>query len=100
MSQPKPIQLGLCCQNMTLKQKSIYSSRKIIMRIIHERCIQELKRRVLLNLQDLQSMIQWNEQMGIRVFRLSSELFLIKPIPKSNRIVLSLLYRCYNRLVH
>lgn len=82
MSQPKPIQLGLCCQNMTLKQKSIYSSRKIIMRIIHERGIQELKRRVLLNLQDLLSMIQWNEQMGIRVFRLSSELFPHKTNPK------------------
>ena len=37
---------------------------------------------MLLNLQDLQSMIQWNEQMGIRVFRLSSELFHHKTNPK------------------
>ena len=37
--------------------------------------IEELKRRILLNLEDLLKMIQWNEDNGIKVFRLSSELF-------------------------
>ena len=36
--------------------------------------IEELKRRTLENLEDLLKMLEWNEQNGIRVFRLSSEM--------------------------
>ena len=82
MSVSQPIQLGLCCMNTTLRKKNIYSSRKIFMRIIQERGLEELKRRILLNLDDLYSMLEWNEQHGIRVFRLSSELFMHKTNPK------------------
>jgi len=75
-SEPKPIQLGLCCLNITMKSDlGIYPSRKIIQRIIKRDGIDELKRRVTANLQDLVKMIEWNEEHGIRVFRLSSELF-------------------------
>ena len=51
MSVNKPIQLGLCCMNITLrKQKpSIYSSRTIIQRTIKEKGLDELKRRIILN---------------------------------------------------
>ena len=36
MSVNKPVQLGLCCMNMTLKKAKppVYASRKIIVRII------------------------------------------------------------------
>tara|TARA_X000000950_G_scaffold287778_1_gene401589 strand:- start:12099 stop:13007 length:909 start_codon:yes stop_codon:yes gene_type:complete len=70
--------------NTTLKKQkpAVYASRKIIVRIIDERGIEELKRRILLNLKDLLKMIEWNEQNGIKVFRLSSELFLHKTNPK------------------
>ena len=80
----KPVQLGLCCMNVTLKKKKVpvYASRRIIVKTIQERGIEELKRRILLNLDDLLKMIEWNEQNGIRVFRLSSELFLHKTNPK------------------
>ena len=46
MSVNKPVQLGLCCMNTTLKKKKppIYASRKIIVRIIDERGIEELKK--------------------------------------------------------
>lgn len=75
-SEPKSIQLGLCCLNITMKSDlGIYPSRKIIQRIIKRDGIDELKKRVTANLQDLVKMIEWNEQHGIRVFRLSSELF-------------------------
>ena len=47
----------------------------MIIRTIREQGIDELKRRILLNLEDLIKMIEWNDQNGIRVFRLSSELF-------------------------
>ena len=84
MSINKPIQLGLCCMNISLKKQKIpvYASRRIIVRIIDERGIEELKRRILLNLQDLLKMIDWNETNGIKVFRLSSELFMHKNNPK------------------
>ena len=84
MSENKPVQLGLCCMNITLKEKKVpvYASRRIIVRIIDEKGIEELKRRILLNLQDLLKMIDWNEENGIKVFRLSSELFQHKTNPK------------------
>ena len=83
MSEPKPVQLGLCCMNTTLKkEKKVYASRKIIIRIIDERGIEELKTRVTKNLEDLLKMIDWNEENGIRVFRLSSEMFPHKTNPK------------------
>ena len=79
-----PVQLGLCCMNTTLKKEKIpvYCSRRIIMRIIDEKGIDELKQRVIKNLQDLLKMIDWNEENGIKVFRLSSELFPHKTYPK------------------
>ncbi len=84
MSEPKPIQLGLCCMNTQLRglKVPIYCSRRIIVRIIDEKGIDELKRRILLNLDDLYKMLVWNEENGIRVFRLSSELFQHKTNPR------------------
>ena len=83
-SENKPIRLGLCCMNTTLKKLKppVYASRKIIVRIIDEKGIEELKRRVLANLEDLYKMLEWNEENGIKVFRLSSELFPHKTNPK------------------
>ena len=84
MSEKKPIQLGLCCMNTTLKAQKppVYAARRIIIRIIDEKGIDELKRRILANLEDLYKMLEWNEANGIRVFRLSSELFQHKTNPK------------------
>ena len=73
----RPVQLGLCCMNVTLKKQKppVYAARRIIVRMINKLGIEELKRRILLNLDDLYKMLQWNEAKGIRVFRLSSEMF-------------------------
>ena len=53
----------------------MYAARRIIVRMIDKLGIEELKRRILQNLDDLYKMLQWNEANGIRVFRLSSEMF-------------------------
>ncbi len=84
MSEHKPIQLGLCCLNTVLRQQipSVFASRKMIMRTIREKGIFALKQRILLNLSDLLKMIEWNEQNGIKVFRLSSEAFPHKSNPR------------------
>ena len=91
-SEPKPIQLGLCCLNITMKSEGIYPSRKIIQRIIKRDGIIELKRRVTENLQDLVKMIEWNEEHGIRVFRLSSELFPHYTNPKVENYTMKFAY--------
>ena len=84
MSVEKPVQLGLCCMNVTLKKQKppVYAARRIIIKTIDKLGINELKRRTLLNLDDLLKMLAWNEENGIRVFRLSSELFQHKTNPR------------------
>ena len=77
MSTNKPVQLGLCCLNTTLRgqKPSVFCSRKMIIRKIEEDGIQALKLKIIQNLNDLYEMIKWNEQHGIKVLRISSELF-------------------------
>lgn len=72
---PMPIQLGLCCINTALREKNIYCSRGLILRTIEQKGINVLKERALLNCRDMITMIKWNAANGIRVFRLSSDLF-------------------------
>jgi len=84
MSQNLSVQLGLCCMNTTLKKNKppVYCSRRMIMRTIKEKGIDVLKEKIIKNLEDLLIMIQWNEDNGIKVFRLSSELFVHKTNPR------------------
>ena len=84
LSKPSNIQLGLCCLNTVLRQQKppIFSSRKMIIRTIQEQGIQVLKDKITQNLKDTLAMMDWNERHGIKVFRLSSELFPHKSNPK------------------
>lgn len=84
MSQNKPIQLGLCCMNSKLRNQkpSIFASRKMIIRSVEEKGIETLKEKIIQNLKDVLTLMDWNEQNGIKVFRLSSELFPHKSNPK------------------
>lgn len=83
-SQNKPIQLGLCCLNCTLREQkpTIFASRSMIIKSIKEKGIEVLKNKILQNLDDVIKMIHWNEKNGIKVFRLSSDLFPHKSNPK------------------
>ena len=84
MSQNKPIQLGLCCLNTVLRSQKppVFASRKMIIRTVKEKGIDTLKQKILQNLRDILTMMDWNEQHGIKVFRLSSELFPHKSNPR------------------
>jgi UV DNA damage endonuclease len=84
MSERKPIQLGLCCLNTILRGQKppIFASRKMIIRTIKEKGISELKEKIIQNLRDVLTMMDWNEKHGIKLFRLSSELFPHKSNPK------------------
>lgn len=77
MSINKPIQLGICCINTILRSQKppIFSSRRMIVKTVKEKGIDELKKLIIQNLEDTLIMMDWNENNGIKVFRLSSELF-------------------------
>jgi UV DNA damage endonuclease len=69
--------------SMLRSQKpSIFASRKMIIRSVEEKGIDALKEKIIQNLEDVLSLMDWNEQNGIKVFRLSSELFPHKSNPK------------------
>jgi len=77
MSINKNIQLGLCCLNISLREKkpTIFSSRRVTLKTLEEKGIDNLKKKIINNLTDVLKMIEWNENNGIKVFRLSSEIF-------------------------
>ena len=72
MSVNKRIQLGLCCLNTELRvlKPPIFTSRKMIVRTIKEKGLDVLREKIIQNLKDLNKMIDWNENNGIKVFRL------------------------------
>lgn len=85
MSENKPVQLGLCCLNTVLRSQTpfpVFASRKMIIRTVKEKGIGSLKAKITQNLEDVLTMMDWNEQHGIKLFRLSSELFPHKSNPK------------------
>tara|TARA_Y100000768_G_scaffold228718_2_gene172698 strand:- start:4531 stop:5496 length:966 start_codon:yes stop_codon:yes gene_type:complete len=73
----KPIQLGLCCLNTVLREQKepVFASRSVILRTLRIKGIYHLQEKIIHNLQDILIMMDWNEKHGIKVFRLSSELF-------------------------
>tara|TARA_B100001778_G_C18557387_1_gene616065 strand:- start:16 stop:990 length:975 start_codon:yes stop_codon:yes gene_type:complete len=84
MSVNKPIQLGLCCLNTQLREQKppIFASRRMIVRCVKEKGVELLKSLIIQNLKDVVEMMKWNEKNGVKVFRLSSELFPHKSNPK------------------
>ena len=77
MSENKSIQLGLCCLNTQLREQKppIFASRSIVLKTFETKGVDHLKEKILQNLRDVLTMMDWNEANGIKVFRLSSELF-------------------------
>jgi UV DNA damage endonuclease len=84
MSENRPVQLGLCCLNTQLRAQKppVFASRKMIIRTVKEQGIAALQEKITQNLSDVITMMHWNETNGIKVFRLSSELFPHKSNPK------------------
>jgi len=69
------MELGYCCINQTLRNAKpfpIYCSRSLIKRTFN---LLEASNRALQNCKDLLTILKWNESHGIKVFRISSDLF-------------------------
>ena len=85
VSENKPIQLGLCCLNTQLRAQkpSVFASRTIILKTLADKGVDFLKEKILQNLRDVLTIMDWNEENGIKVYRLSSEMFPHKSNPKA-----------------
>ena len=71
-----PHQVGYCCINLTLqKTRKITTNRGMIQRTFLERGVKYASELALQNAKDLVEIIKWNAQNGVKVFRLSSDLF-------------------------
>jgi len=66
------LHLGLCCLNTVLREQNIFCSRTCSRKNFTVAVAQQ---KALLNLRDLMTMIEWNQQNNIRCFRISSDLF-------------------------
>jgi len=66
------LQLGLCCLNTELRSQRIFCSRTIIRANF---TVEKAKQLALQNIEDAITMIKWNYQHHIFVFRLSSDMF-------------------------
>jgi len=74
--EPRNIQLGLCCINNGLRDRKIFCSRRVTLGTLKkDGGMDQLKQRAYQNCLDLITMIKWNAEHGIRVLRISSDLF-------------------------
>ncbi|GIQ79603.1 UV-endonuclease UvdE [Kipferlia bialata] len=66
---------GYCCINLTLGRGKVSSNRSMIKATFDAKGLPYASELALKNLQDLHTIIQWNADHGIEVFRLSSDMF-------------------------
>ena len=71
------LRLGLCCLNTELRQQkpTVFASRGCIQSTLEKNGIEFAQAIAKANIRDLFTMMEWNYQNGIEVFRLSSNIF-------------------------
>jgi len=70
------MKLGYACINMTLQQAGgITTNRGMRQKTFNERGLDYVSELSLQNCRDLVTIIKWNEEMGIKLFRMSSDIF-------------------------
>lgn len=74
-TQKANLQLGYCCLNMYLRDLGIFSSRTCRLETIKQQGISYSYQLARQNLQDLACIIRWNHKNGIKLYRMSSEMF-------------------------
>jgi UV DNA damage endonuclease len=68
-------QLGYACINMHLRKQGIYTGRSMIRRTFDAKGLDYVSELCIANTKDLIKIIQWNEDNGIKVFRMSSDIY-------------------------
>jgi UV DNA damage endonuclease len=69
------VNLGYACINISLGEKGITTNRGMIRRTFLEKGIQYASQLALQNVQALLQIVEWNVANGIKVFRVTSDLF-------------------------
>lgn len=69
------VNLGYCCINMTLRKDKITTNRGMIKRTFQSKGIEYAGELALQNVRDLIEIIKWNHYNGIKVYRMSSDMF-------------------------
>lgn len=67
--------LGYACINMNLREEGVTTNRSMIRRTFNDKGINYASELSLNNVRDLYRIIVWNNENGINLFRLSSEMF-------------------------
>jgi len=67
--------LGYCCINLSLREQGITVNRSMIKRTWQEHGLARASELSLLNLKDLKTILEWNQKNGIRIYRMSSDIF-------------------------
>ena len=69
--------LGYACINMTLgsQKPKVTTNRTMIKKTFHEKGIEYASEIALQNVRDLFTILQWNNRKGIKLFRVSSDIF-------------------------
>ena len=68
-------QLGYACINMTLSKDGISANRRMIRRTFDAKGIEYCSELILENLRALTKIVSWNNRNGIKVYRMSSDMF-------------------------
>lgn len=89
MTKKAEIRLGYACINETLKKKSVSVNRSCIQRTREANTVKWLfNEKILPNLRDVLKICKWNEAHGIRLYRMSSDMFPHFTNPKTERYTL------------
>ena len=67
--------LGYACINMTLAEEGVSCNRTMIKKTFQARGLQYASEIILKNLKGLKRIVQWNNDNGIKVYRMSSSMF-------------------------
>ena len=67
--------LGYACINTGLSAQNITTNRTMRRKTFDARGIDYVSDLALANIKDLKTIVQWNNEMGIKLFRLSSQIF-------------------------
>ena len=69
------MQLGYACINTELQKQKIFTSRSMRQKTLHEKGLDYVSELALQNVKDLLTIIEWNNENGIKLFRMSSQIF-------------------------
>lgn len=69
------VRLGYACISIAKRQQGVYTGRTLTLKSMEEKGIKYVKDLALKNIADMREIIMYNEQRGIRFWRITSDLF-------------------------